>query len=137
MNIHPFCRTADGTTPEKVRLAFGSGCAASVICNGAAPRDRLAPMPGRWSRPILPGCRDIAGRRTDATPIGAPLGRSANRISGGRLTLDGETYRLALYEKRCGDVRGRLRRVSTIDLFFLIIAQRSIMKSRALMRRPA
>jgi hypothetical protein len=57
------------------------------------------------------------------------------------LTLDGETYRLALNEKRRadrrGDIKGLWRGVSTIDLFLFIIARGSVMKSKTLIRRPA
>jgi hypothetical protein len=56
------------------------------------------------------------------------------------LTLEGETYRLALNNegraKRLGGINGFSGRRATIDKFQLNIAQCSVMKFGTLMRRP-
>jgi aldose 1-epimerase len=66
----------------------------------------MAPRCRRWSRPtagkpadVLLGYDDLAGYVDHPNYFGVTVGRYANRIAGGKFTLDGKTYQLPLNDK--------------------------------------
>jgi aldose 1-epimerase len=52
---------------------------------------------GGWQHVLL-GFDDVSGYLDNRGSFGALLGRTANRIAGGRLTIDGRTYELSKNE---------------------------------------
>ncbi|MCJ2056863.1 galactose mutarotase [Methylobacterium sp. J-048] len=85
----------DGRAVEEVTLTNGKGITARVIAWGALLRS--LEVPDRAGKPadIVLGYGDLAGYLAKPNYFGASVGRYANRIRGGRFTLDGRTYTLA------------------------------------------
>lgn len=74
--------------------APGSGIEAKVITWGAVVRDLKVHLgDGHWQRVVL-GLNTIRDYVAHSPHMGAIAGRVANRIAGGRFTLDGRTYDL-------------------------------------------
>ncbi len=92
---HPFGTTPDGKAVERVTLRSSTGIEVSVISYGAAIQELWAPdRDGRRANIVL-GFADIDGYASEpAHYFGAIIGRFANRIGGGRFTLDGFAYEL-------------------------------------------
>ncbi|MCJ2095769.1 galactose mutarotase [Methylobacterium sp. J-072] len=85
----------DGRTVEEVTLTNGKGVTARVIAWGALLRS--LEVPDRAGKPadIVLGYTDLATYLDKPKRFGVTVGRYANRIRGGRFTLDGRTYTLA------------------------------------------
>ncbi|MCJ2139597.1 aldose epimerase family protein [Methylobacterium sp. E-066] len=85
----------DGRTVEEVMLTNGKGVTARVIAWGALLRS--LEVPDRAGKPadIVLGYTDLATYLDKPKRFGVTVGRYANRIRGGRFTLDGRTYTLA------------------------------------------
>ena len=96
LSREPFGTTPDGEAVERVTLGFGAGFQLSAISYGAAVQELWAPdRDGRPANVVL-GFADIDGyTREPSHYFGAIIGRVANRIGGGRFTLDGLDYELA------------------------------------------
>jgi len=95
----PFGKLADGQAVEAVTLDNGHGMRARIISLGAILQSLEAPdMAGR-SADIVLGYADAATYLAKPNYFGASVGRYANRIAGGRFTLDGKTYQLPLNDK--------------------------------------
>ena len=96
LSREPFGTTPDGEAVERVTLGFGAGIQLSAISYGAAVQELWAPdRDGRRANIVL-GFADIDGyTREPSHYFGAIIGRVANRIGGGRFTLDGLAYELA------------------------------------------
>ena len=96
LSREPFGTTPDGEAVERVTLGFGAGFQLSAISYGAAVQELWAPdRDGRRANIVL-GFADIDGyTREPSHYFGAIIGRVANRIGGGRFTLDGLAYELA------------------------------------------
>lgn len=88
-------QTGDGTTVHDVELKLESGARASIITYGATVRDLRFPLGGVLRRVVL-GYPDLAGYLAERSPMGAMVGRNANRIAHGRFHLDGKSYSLPL-----------------------------------------
>jgi aldose 1-epimerase len=89
-----FGRTADGATIEEVTLSAGD-LTVSVINWGAVIRDvRLKGV----DHPLVLGFDRFEDYLKHSPHFGALAGRSANRIGGGRFTIDGTTYQLTKNE---------------------------------------
>lgn len=93
MPLRPFGTTPDGVAITEAVLALPSGATAAILEYGAVVRDLQVPVEGGLQRVVL-GHRDLAGYLADKGHLGAIAGRYANRIAGGRFTLDGREYRL-------------------------------------------
>lgn len=102
MGVRELGETEGGTAVHEIGLALPSGVRASVITFGAILRDFHVPLANGTLRRVVLGFPDLAGYLADRSCIGATVGRSANRLAGGRLRLDGIDYRLA-----CNDKGGR------------------------------
>ncbi|HET7718106.1 MAG TPA: aldose epimerase family protein [Bauldia sp.] len=91
-----------GATVEEVTIAAGE-LTAKVITLGAIVRDvRLA----RVGHPLVLGFDDLDGYLNHSPYFGAVVGRFANRIGGGRFTLDGRTYQLPVNERGLTHLHG-------------------------------
>ncbi len=99
MSINPFGQTRDGESVEEARIALPSGVEASIVSFGAILRDLLIPVAGQAPRRVVLGYRNFVGYAADVMHVGATAGRCANRVAGGRFSLDGRSYQLALNEK--------------------------------------
>ena len=91
----PFGTAPDGQDVERVTLGTQAGIRLSVISYGAAVQQLWAPdRDGRRANIVL-GFADIDGYASNSSHyFGAVIGRFANRIGGGRFTLDGVDYEL-------------------------------------------
>lgn len=88
----------DGDDVHLVRLALPNGAAATLSTYGAALTDLVVPdAAGKPVRVVL-GYDDLDAYRTNPGYLGVTVGRFANRIHGGRFTLDGRDFVLARNE---------------------------------------
>ena len=99
LSREPFGTTPDGTAVERVTLRAGAGIQLSAISYGAAVQELWAPdRDGRLANIVL-GFADLDGYTSRPNHyFGAIIGRFANRIGGGRFSLDGVAYELARNE---------------------------------------
>ena len=95
----PFGTMPDGTQIEAVTLSNGHGVSARVISFGATLQSLKAPDRNGRSADIELGYDDLASYVSKPNYWGASVGRYANRIAGGRFTLDGKSYQLPLNDK--------------------------------------
>ncbi|MGU3466798.1 aldose epimerase family protein [Methylobacterium sp. C33D] len=97
MPAEPFGTTADGRPVGRHTLCRGS-LRVAVIEYGAAVT--AIEVPDRAGRPanVVLGLDTLAGYETVSPSFGAIVGRYANRIAGGRFSLDGHSYRLPVNE---------------------------------------
>jgi aldose 1-epimerase len=86
----------DGSRVEAVTLDNGHGLRARILSYGAILQS--LEVPDRAGRPadIVLGYADAASYVTHPNYFGASVGRYANRIAGGRFTIDGRAYQLPL-----------------------------------------
>ncbi len=91
-----------GEAVEKVVLT-GGGLTASIITFGAVLQDLR--LEGH-DAPLVLGFEDLACYLDHSPYFGATPGRCANRIGGGRFTLDGVDYQLELNEKGITHLHG-------------------------------
>ena len=114
MTIERFGETAEGETVHRLALRAG-GLTANVLNWGAVAQDlRLAGHP----HPLVLGFPDFLPYLTHSPHFGAMAGRVANRVGGGRFTLDGVAHHLDRNENgNClhGGSRGFGNRLWTID----------------------
>ena len=91
----PFGALADGTVVHRYTLDNGRGLVVRVLTYGGILQ--TIQVPDRDGRPanVALGFTDLDSYVRDNTPyFGALIGRYANRIAGGRFTLDGRAYAL-------------------------------------------
>lgn len=110
--IRPF-GTLHGVAVDEVTLRAGS-LEASILTYGATLRDlRLA------GRPLVLGLNCLDDYVTHGAYFGALCGRYANRIAGGRFTLDGTPYQVTCNERSRTHLHGGAigfdKRIWTID----------------------
>ncbi len=98
----------DGVDIAEVALSLPDGTAATVIGFGASVRSLTVPAP-EGPRPVVLGYPELAGYQHNPGYVGTTAGRHANRIGGGRFTLDGKTYQLGLNERGRTHLHGGLR----------------------------
>jgi aldose 1-epimerase len=92
----PFGRLADGSAVEAFRLANARGFAVRVLTYGATIQAIEAPdRQGKMADVVL-GYADFHDYVDKPQNFGVVVGRYGNRIAGGRFTLDGTEYRLAV-----------------------------------------
>ena len=110
----PFGTLADGTMIEVVTLTGSNGVSARVITYGAQLQALNAPDRNGKVADVTLGYRDLASMVAKPSYMGETIGRYANRIAGGKFTLDGKTYQLPLNDKTTslhGGPRGFSRQV--------------------------
>lgn len=93
---NPLGTLADGTPIHAATLRSPSGLEAQIVEWGASLRDLVVPLSGGRRQRVVLGLQDIADYPLHASHMGAIAGRYANRIGGGRFTLDGKSYQLPL-----------------------------------------
>ncbi len=90
---------ADGTPVSAITLKAANGVSARILSYGATLQSLVAPdRDGRLADVVL-GYDDLAGYVDHPNYFGVTVGRYANRIAGGRFTLDGTTYQVPLNDK--------------------------------------
>ncbi|WP_447758918.1 aldose epimerase family protein [Sphingopyxis fribergensis] len=92
----PFGKLADGQAVETVTLTNEAGVKARIISYGATLQALEAPDRAGALADIILGYDDLAGYVDKPNYFGVTVGRYANRIAGGRFTLDGRSYQLPL-----------------------------------------
>ncbi|MFV0473582.1 MAG: aldose epimerase family protein [Pikeienuella sp.] len=92
MSVAPFGRTETGAPVDEVRIA-GGGLSAAFLTWGCVTREiRLEGV----DRSLVLGLADMAAyERHGGQHVGAVAGRVANRISGGRFSIDGVSHQAA------------------------------------------
>jgi aldose 1-epimerase len=86
----------DGTRVTRLTLANAKGMEVQAITYGVIiPSITVADREGRFDDVVV-GHDNLEGYITKSRFFGAVAGRYANRIAGGRLTIDGTTYQLSL-----------------------------------------
>ncbi|CDM59710.1 MULTISPECIES: aldose epimerase family protein [Rhizobium] len=97
-----FGQTKSGETVYRIEIK-GGGLTAKIITWGAVIQDlRL----DDHDAPLLLGFDDFDSYPAHSSYFGATPGRCANRIGGGRFTLDGKNYQLDLNEKGVTHLHG-------------------------------
>jgi aldose 1-epimerase len=93
---HDFGKTKDGQTIEAYTLTNANGMKAKVITYGAILTELDVPdRQGKLADVVL-GFNNLEGYLGGHPFFGATVGRYANRIGGGKFTLDGKEFKLAV-----------------------------------------
>lgn len=95
----PFGKLPDGTAIESVVLSARNGVSARIMTLGATLQSFSGPDRAGRIADVTLGYDDAASYVTHPNYWGQTIGRYANRIAGGRFTLDGKTYQLPLNDK--------------------------------------
>jgi len=96
---------ADGVAIQQVTLTSLAGARAVILSWGAVVRDLIVPSPSGPQRVVL-GLNSIEDYQAHSPYFGAVAGRFANRIAGGRFTLDGKTHDLLRNERGITTLHG-------------------------------
>lgn len=91
-----FGRMPDGRDVPAVTLTNGRGVSATVIAYGASIQSLVMPDRAGKKADIALGHESMEGYLKFPNFIGATVGRFANRIAGGRFTLNGRAYQTPL-----------------------------------------
>lgn len=91
--VRAFGETA-GQAVQEITLRNGAGAIAKVITWGAVVRDLLVPKPGGGLQRVVVGLNTLDEYTKYSNHFGAIAGRFANRIKGGKFTLDGVAHQL-------------------------------------------
>ncbi|MES3024596.1 MAG: aldose epimerase family protein [Pseudomonadota bacterium] len=94
----PFGTLADGSAVEAVVLKNRHGLAATLISYGATVQSLRFPGKNGASAELAVGYDDLAGYESTPGYTNVTIGRYANRIAGGKFSLDGKDYRLSVNE---------------------------------------
>jgi aldose 1-epimerase len=84
---------------EAITLSNRHGVSARIISYGATLQALEVPDRAGRKADVVLGYDDLVGYVQHPNYFGATVGRYANRIAGGRFTLDGKTYQLSLNDK--------------------------------------
>ena len=115
MAVEEFGQTADGETVHRVTIE-GGGLTARIMSWGATLQELR--LEGH-AEPLTLGFPDFASYPAHSPYFGQTPGRHANRIAGGKFTLDGVSYQLDLNERGIthlhGGSQGTAKRIWTLD----------------------
>jgi aldose 1-epimerase len=89
----------DGTAIEAVTLSNAHGVSARILSYGATLQSLMGPDRNGKIADVMLGYDDLASYVEHPNFFGVTVGRFANRIAGGRFTLDGKAYQLPLNDK--------------------------------------
>jgi aldose 1-epimerase len=95
MKREPFAKTADGQAVERFTLTNRNGVTASFITWGASLTELLVPDRNKKFADVTLGFDKPEPWLKPHPFFGCVAGRFANRIAGGKFTLDGKTFQLA------------------------------------------
>lgn len=90
-----FGRLSDGRSVELFTMRNGHGIEVRAMTYGAIITSLRTPDRSGTAADIVLGFDGLSGYLAGSPYFGAVVGRYANRIAGGRFTLDGVSYRLA------------------------------------------
>ena len=116
----PFGTTVDGREVERFTLTSASGVSIAVLSFGGVIQSILAPDRAGELADITLGYDTLPEYEKDKSYLGALVGRYANRIRGGRFSLDGRDYALAQNaggNHLHGGMRGFNKAVWSVDPF--------------------
>ena len=94
ISSEPFGTMPDGTPVKRFTFGSDSGVLAQMITYGATLTTLRAPDRLGHRDNVILGMATLDEYRALTTYFGATIGRYANRIAGGKFTLDGVTYQL-------------------------------------------
>lgn len=95
--VADFGRTADGTSVEIYTISNNKGLTAKVMTRGATLVQLHAPDRDGNSEDVILGWDTVGGYESeDNQYFGCTTGRVCNRIAGGKFSLDGKDYTLAV-----------------------------------------
>src|SRR6478752_7884878 len=103
-----FGTTKTGETVHRVEIS-GGGLTAKVITWGAVIQDLR--LEGH-DAPLTLGFDDFDNYPAHSAYFGATPGRNANRIGGGKFTLDGKDYQLDLNENGVSHLHGGFENIA-------------------------
>jgi len=92
-------KLADGTPVEAVTLKNDRGVAARILTYGATLQSLVAPDRAGKPAEVTLGYDSVADYEAKPAYFGVTVGRFANRIGGGRFSLDGRAYQLTQNDK--------------------------------------
>lgn len=95
----PFGTLPDGTQVESVVLKGANGVSARIMTLGATLQSLSGPDRSGQLADVTLGYDDARSYAEHPNYWGQTIGRYANRIAGGRFTLDGKTYQLTRNDK--------------------------------------
>jgi aldose 1-epimerase len=95
----PFGKLPDGTPIQSVVLTGTNGVSARIMTLGATLQSFSGPDRSGHVADVTLGYDDAASYVAHPNYWGQTIGRYANRIAGGRFTLDGKTYQLTQNDK--------------------------------------
>jgi aldose 1-epimerase len=91
--------TANGAAIETITLSNGAGVSAKILTYGATLQSLVGPGKDGKSADVLLGYDDLKDYVEHPNFFGVTVGRYANRIAGGKFSLDGKSYQLPLNDK--------------------------------------
>ncbi|RJF92965.1 galactose mutarotase [Sphingomonas cavernae] len=89
----------DGTAIEAITLSNSHGVSATILTYGATLQSLVAPDRAGKTADVVLGYDDLAAYVDHPNYFGVTVGRYANRIAGGRFTIEGRSYQLPLNDK--------------------------------------
>ncbi len=96
VKVSDFGTTKDGTPVKQYTLTNANGVTVKLISYGATLQAWDVPDKNGNVADVVFGFDDVAGYQSDANQFfGVTVGRVANRIAGGKFTLNGKEYTLA------------------------------------------
>jgi aldose 1-epimerase len=90
---------SDGTAVEAITLSNSHGVSARILTYGATLQSLIAPDKAGKPADVVLGYDDLSSYVDHPNFFGVTVGRYANRIAGGRFTLNGQSYQLPLNDK--------------------------------------
>ncbi len=95
VKVTDFGKTADGVPVKQYTLTNSDGVVVKLISRGATLAEWHVPDKNGRMADVVLGFDDLAGYESPANGyFGTTTGRVANRIAGGKLTIDGKEYKL-------------------------------------------
>jgi aldose 1-epimerase len=98
LSKQPYAVTADGEAVTEYTLANAGGVEVKIITYGGVLTSVRVPDHNGQAANVVLGCANLADYETksSSTYFGSITGRYANRIGGGKFTLEGAEYQLDL-----------------------------------------
>ncbi|WP_432561290.1 aldose epimerase family protein [Kineococcus sp. SYSU DK003] len=90
----PFGRTRRGEPVERWELRLPSGASAAVLTRGATLQQVRVPAADATLGDVVVGLPDVAAYEAASGYPGAVVGRVANRLAGGRFSVDGTQHQV-------------------------------------------
>ena len=96
----------DGAAIETLTLTNGQGVTAKVLTYGATLQSLMAPGKDGQTVDVLLGYDDVKDYAEHPNYFGVTVGRYANRIAGGKFSLDGTAYQLPVNDNDVNSLHG-------------------------------